>query len=57
MIYKGRIITDPAIMLGKPIIKGTRITVEPEKAIGRYDRRRIIRGLENCQIRTKRGAS
>src|SRR3989304_7470413 len=28
MIYKGRIITDPAIMLGKPIIKGTRITVE-----------------------------
>ena len=57
MIYKGRIITDPAIMLGKPIIKGTRITVEPEKAIGRYDRRRVIRGLENCQIRTKRGAS
>ena len=45
MIYKGRIITDPAIMLGKPIIKGTRITVEPEKAIGRYDRRRIIRGI------------
>src|SRR4030066_359138 len=28
MIYKGKIITDPAIMLGKPIIKGTRITVE-----------------------------
>jgi uncharacterized protein (DUF433 family) len=28
MDYKDRIISDPGIMLGKPIIKGTRITVE-----------------------------
>ncbi|HLX11300.1 MAG TPA: DUF433 domain-containing protein [Bacteroidota bacterium] len=28
MNYKDRIIANPAIMLGKPIIKGTRITVE-----------------------------
>lgn len=28
MLYKGRIVTNPAIMLGKPIIKGARITVE-----------------------------
>lgn len=26
--YKGRITVNPDIMLGKPIIKGTRITVE-----------------------------
>lgn len=28
MEYKERIITDPNIMLGKPVIKGSRITVE-----------------------------
>lgn len=28
MDYKERITTDPNIMLGKPIIRGTRITVE-----------------------------
>ncbi len=28
MNYKERIISNPDIMLGKPIIKGTRITVE-----------------------------
>jgi len=28
MEYANKIITDPAIMLGKPVIKGTRITVE-----------------------------
>ena len=28
MVYKDKITTDPAIMLGKPVIKGTRITVE-----------------------------
>ncbi|MDP2208455.1 MAG: DUF433 domain-containing protein [Bacteroidota bacterium] len=27
-MYKNFIISDPAIMLGKPVIKGTRITVE-----------------------------
>ena len=27
-MYKGRITVDPEIMLGKPIIAGTRITVE-----------------------------
>ncbi|MBN1114990.1 MAG: DUF433 domain-containing protein [Oligoflexia bacterium] len=28
MDYKDRIISDPNIMLGKPVIKGTRVTVE-----------------------------
>jgi uncharacterized protein (DUF433 family) len=28
MDYKNRIISNPDIMLGKPVIKGTRITVE-----------------------------
>lgn len=28
MEYTNRIVSDPNIMLGKPIIKGTRITVE-----------------------------
>ena len=28
MNYREKIVTDPEIMLGKPIIKGTRVTVE-----------------------------
>ena len=28
MGYTSRIITDPSVMLGKPVVKGTRITVE-----------------------------
>ncbi len=27
MSYEQRIVTDPAVMLGKPVIRGTRITV------------------------------
>ena len=27
-MYKGLIVSDPAIMMGKPVIRGTRITVE-----------------------------
>lgn len=28
MVYKERVVSDPNIMLGKPIIRGTRITIE-----------------------------
>ena len=28
MLYKERIVSNPNIMLGKPVVKGTRITVE-----------------------------
>ena len=28
MEFRDRVVSDPAIMLGKPVIKGTRITVE-----------------------------
>jgi uncharacterized protein (DUF433 family) len=28
MDYKGRIVTDPQIMVGKPVVRGTRISVE-----------------------------
>ncbi|MEI6387828.1 MAG: DUF433 domain-containing protein [Spirochaetota bacterium] len=28
MDFRDRVVSDPAIMLGKPVIKGTRITVE-----------------------------
>lgn len=27
-VYSDRIVADPAVMMGKPVIKGTRLTVE-----------------------------